>query len=82
MICGIIAPRQSDIVGHRGDGYLAECILPYGYHDKHLVRTPEGKFFVWEDDWDCDCCKPDEDDRCYVWKEISEPRAIELGYIP
>lgn len=76
--CGIIVPRQEEIVGHRGDGYLAECILPYQHEDFHVIKTPEGKYFYWEDDWDCDCCDPEEYQRCYVYGPIEEREVLEL----
>ena len=79
MTCGIIMPRQSDVVGYRDDGYLAECILKSRHAGKHVIQTPEGKFFVWEDDWDCGCCEPDEDDHCYDFKEITKQEADSLG---
>jgi hypothetical protein len=72
MICGIIMPRQTDVVSHRNDGYLAECILESGHLGHHIVKTLEGKFYAWEDDWGCGCCEPDEDDRCYTYWELSE----------
>lgn len=78
MVCNVIVPRQSHIVGVRDDGYLAACIRTSGHPDKHLIKTPEGKFFTWEDDWDCGCCRPDEDDRCYDFEEITEQEAIKL----
>jgi len=56
MTCGIIMPRQSDVVGHRGDCYLAECIRNSDHLEPHVIRTPEGKFFAWEDDMECGCC--------------------------
>ncbi len=76
--CWIIVPRQHEIVDHRDDGYLAECILPYGHEGFHVVHTPEGEYFYWEDDWDCDCCEPEEDSRCYIYGPISEFKVLEL----
>ena len=68
-ICGIIVPRQRDIVGRRDDGYIAECILERGHNTPHIIQTPEGQKIAWEDDFTCACCAPDEDDRCYTfWK--------------
>jgi len=72
MICGIIAPRQHDIIGYREDNYLAECILQSAHNSPHIIKTPEGKFFAWEDDYECDCCEFDEDERCTIYWEISE----------
>ena len=79
-ICGIIACRQTDIVGFRHDGYMAECIMPQGYAPHpHLVKTPEGQYFAWEDDDDCDCCGDDrsDPDRCYVTWPVTEAEAKE-----
>ncbi len=77
--CRIIAPRQEDIVGFRKDGYSAECILPRCHScPQHVIKTPEGKYFQWEDDYGCGCCSPDEDDRCYVFSEIMEVEAKRL----
>ena len=77
-ICGIIAPRQEDIVCYRADGYLAECILSQGHFCPHVIKTPEGKYFEWEDDSDCDCCSADEDNPCYVYQEITKEEADKL----
>ena len=79
MACGIIAPRQDEMVGVRTDHYLAECILASRNHDLHVIKTPEGKYFSWEDDLECGCCAPDEDDRCTSFREITEQEAISLG---
>lgn len=71
--CAIIATRQDEIIGWRKDGYLAECILE-GVHGwgPHVFRTPEGLLYAWEDDNECGCCEPDEDDRCTIYWEIEE----------
>ncbi len=76
--CGVIVSRQEDIVGHRDDGYLAECILPYNHEGSHVVQTPEGECFSWKDDWECDCCDADEDERCYVYGPIEESEVRKL----
>jgi hypothetical protein len=63
------------MIGYREDEedkYLAECILEYPHNGPHVVKTPEGKFFAWEDDMECDCCGDDEYDRCAVYWEIEE----------
>ncbi|MDO8529948.1 MAG: hypothetical protein Q7S10_00860 [bacterium] len=72
MLCGIIAPRQHEIVGDRDDGYLAECILAPFHTGPHAIKTPEGNFFAWKDDWNCGCCEPEEPDRCIIYWEIQE----------
>lgn len=82
MTCGIIVPRQEDLVGPREDGYLAECILPDNHSscgiDCHVVLTPEGKYLEWKDDWGCDCCNWNTDQRCYTYHEITKKRFLEL----
>ena len=77
MICGIIVPRQQDIIGSRED-YTPECIRARCHSGPHVFLTPEGKYFSWEDDWTCDCCTPEEDDRCYVYQEITEDDYLAL----
>ena len=72
MECGIIVARRHDILGDRKDGYLPVCVLRRNHIGPHAFRTPEGKIFIWEDDWKCGCCAPDEDERCYTYGEISE----------
>jgi len=72
MTCGIIVSRQRDIVGDHYDNYLAECILPDAHLGPHVIKTPEGKLFAWEYDWNCDCCKLDEYGWCYMYWEIEE----------
>ena len=72
MNCGIIVPRREEIIGDRSDGYLPECIRSECHHGPHVFLTPEGKYFSWEDDWKCGCCRPEEDSRCYTYQEITK----------
>lgn len=74
-LCYIIAPRQHDIVGHRDDDYLAECIRVRNHDGPHLILTPEGEYFTWEDDWECDCCDALTDEPCYDFGQISAEEA-------
>lgn len=83
VTCGIIAGRQIHLVGDREDGYLAECILPaHPGIAFHIVRTPEGELFFWEEDQDCDCgCQEPEADpgeRCYSYGQITEEGFINI----
>lgn len=75
QVCGIIAPRQEEMTGYDDarSRSLASCILE-GVHGwgPHVFRTPEGGLIAWEDDNDCGCCEPDEDDRCTVYWDIKE----------
>lgn len=69
MKCGTIVPRQHDIVGVRGDGYLAVCVLEREHEGPHRIETPEGNVHEWEDDERCGCCDGETDEPCYVfWK--------------
>lgn len=76
--CGIIPPRRDTILEHRDDGYLGECILPSGHWCAHVLHTPEGKYIQWKDDFDCDCCSPEEEDRCYVFEPITKKEVKKL----
>jgi hypothetical protein len=71
-ICYIIPPRREGIIGERQDGYMGDCILPRAHFCPHVLQTPEGQYFEWEDDMECGCCEPEEDSRCYVFSEITE----------
>lgn len=76
QLCGIIPPRRRDIIGHRDD-YLGECILPNAHNhvDCHLLKTPEGVYTTWQYDYDCDCCGPEEDERCTIYSNVSKEEA-------
>ena len=73
--CGIIPPRPYDMVGwsYKGDTARLGCILE-GVHNygPHVFSTSGGKYYAWEDDLDCDCCSPDEEDRCCIYWEIKK----------
>ncbi len=79
MVCGIIVPRQRQVVGEREDHYLAECILRNNHAGPHVFRTPEGDHVAWEDDWECGCCEPEEDERCISYWEIKESDILNLS---
>lgn len=72
MFCSIIVPRQDEILRDDTGGYFAACILERGHLGPHVFRTPKGLFFAWEDDWGCDCCAPEETDRCFTYWKIRE----------
>lgn len=78
MKCGIIVARKEDIIGGRTDGYLPECIRKGCHTGLYVFLTPEGKYFSWEDDCNCGCCTPEEDDRCYLYQEITEDEYLTL----
>lgn len=66
------------MVGNRDDGYLAECMRPVCHTGPHAFVTPEGQAYVWEDDFTCDCCTPEEDSRCYSYWLLSVKETIRL----
>lgn len=82
-LCGVIPPRQDDIVGYGApDGFLAECIMPNN-HDcneahPHVCRNPEGGLIAWYSEDDCGCCDITDCDRCVTYYEISEERFSEM----
>lgn len=80
-ICGIIAPRQEDPLNYdlfENKGSSAECIRTYAHFGPHLVKTPSGKYFVWESEDDCGCCEIDDPDRCFTFGEITKEDAEKL----
>ncbi len=80
-VCGIIAPRQEYMVGYdrfEQEGYFAECIRMRAHFGPHLVKTPDGKYYIWESEDDCGCCEIDDPDRCFICGEISETEAKKL----
>lgn len=79
MKCGIIVPRENDMVGERRGTYLAECIRERNHNGSHVIKTPEGVFYAWEDDLSCDCCTGDDDSPCYIFWKISEHEALSLS---
>jgi hypothetical protein len=75
--CGICVPRR-EFDMHVGDD-LGECLRPNAHWDgKHMFRNRDGVYYLWEDDDSCDCCQPEDDERCFVYGEISEKEALEL----
>ncbi|MEI7480122.1 MAG: hypothetical protein WCJ59_00660 [bacterium] len=77
-LCKIILPRQAEIVGDKDGTYFAECIRKRCHSGPHVFISPEGKYISWEDDWNCGCCRPEENDRCYTYVEISETDFLAL----
>tara|TARA_B100000508_G_scaffold60333_2_gene47475 strand:+ start:32082 stop:32339 length:258 start_codon:yes stop_codon:yes gene_type:complete len=48
------------------------------YDELHVFKNSKGQYFSWESDWGCDCCEPEDVDRCFDYGEISEEEALEL----
>lgn len=68
--CGIIAPRQEQVCGLPPEQFTAECFRENNHDGPHSFRIPSGEVYCWEYDMSCDCCEPDEDQRCTVfWLE-------------
>ncbi|MFZ1987550.1 MAG: hypothetical protein WAV21_00750 [Minisyncoccia bacterium] len=53
-----------------------ECILPIGHPGMHVMRHPDGGYFEWGWDFECECCRLDEE-RCTIYREISEEEVME-----
>jgi len=60
--CGILPPGhalQGDLKGCTG------CTLPHGHTGRsHQDKSDRHGWVLWEDDYECGCCAPDEHDRC------------------
>lgn len=78
--CDILITRMDRIIGD--DKCLTSCDLPAGHFGPHsfiypahqdgLGRPVAAKRWEWEDDYDCDCCTPEEDDRCFTFGPVKE----------
>lgn len=77
-ICGIIVPRQHQIIPYRKDKYLAECLRSRHITGPHVFRSPNGTYYAWEDDEECDCCEPGDPDRCTIHRILTESEARAL----
>lgn len=78
-VCGIIPPRQDKILNHEFESheYTASCIRVVAHNGPHLILTPSGKYIAWEDDDDCGCCSPEEDDRCCVYWPVTNAKELQ-----
>ena len=78
MECGILPPRTRDLLYlHQGrfrdEKVSFSCILPAeACTGRHVFRLPNEELILWEDDYDCGCCEPEDNDRCYTAHTISE----------
>lgn len=81
-ICGVIVCRLRDIIGdplaNENENYYGECIRQRPHYRPHVIKAPNGQYYAWEDDFACDCCKADEEDRCYLFWEVNEEKAREF----
>lgn len=80
-LCYLLPCRREDILGHREDDYLGECILKANHSGPHLLLTPEGRYIKWETDWDCDCegCQDfSSGDFCYFYGEVDKEEAEKM----
>lgn len=84
-LCNILPARLNELLrhyGYYGDDQKecdASCVLPYAHFCLcHVFRLPDGRYIKWEDDYDCDCCEPDEEDRCYSSGEVSKEEVDKL----
>lgn len=77
IICRInVVRRESNM--RLGTTY-GDCLLPHGHHNKeHLFMNPDGEYFIWADDFQCGCCDPETEDRCFYYEKISTEDAQAL----
>ena len=77
-VCGIMPPRQNFLIGFLDwpENYLPECLAKSGHWGPHVFRLPDGRFIAWEDDLLCGCCTPEEEERCFVYREVSGEEKI------
>jgi len=76
-LCYANPPRKEDIFQDYGKCDTS-CILPTAHWCAHVFKLPDGRYIQWEDDFECDCCEPEEEDRCYTYGPISEEEVAKL----
>lgn len=57
------------------------CLRPKGHGDPHLARHSDGRYIVFQTDWECgcECCRGDTPDLwCEVYREVSPEEAEHL----
>lgn len=75
--CDICVRRREHDM--RLKGTWGECIRPRSHNDGlHLFRNPQGTYFTWKDDDECDCCEPGDPNQCFNYGPISEDEANHL----
>ena len=78
-LCGIGPPGRETHNTGLDPAVSSGCLRPYAHNDfKHLFLNKYGKYILIEDDFECDCCAPEEDERCFVYQEVSEETAHKL----
>jgi hypothetical protein len=75
-VCGVHVPRREPGMGLE-DSY-GECMRPCAHLGQHLFQNSYGEYFTWEDDFTCECCIPEEEDRCFFYGPISKKKAEAL----
>ncbi|HEY0010328.1 MAG TPA: hypothetical protein VGB97_00240 [Candidatus Paceibacterota bacterium] len=78
--CSILPPRPQQVRSgyNLPNSFDLGCILPLGNCYAHVFRLPNGQHVAWEDDFKCGCCEPDDEQRCIMFREISQEEVEEL----
>lgn len=78
-LCGLGPPGRETHNTGLDPAASSGCLRPYAHNDfKHLFLNKYGKYILIEDDFECDCCTPEEDERCFICAEVSEETARKL----
>lgn len=80
--CFTIVPNFDRLLSLPED-FSLECLLLDGHKGPHLVKRSDGKYFVWEQDNECEgVLDPDspcyEYCECFVFWEIAEAEALQM----
>jgi hypothetical protein len=73
MRCEILPPNHSHLMDS-----ATGCPLPVGHTGPHRTETPRLGLVEWGDD-DCDCCAPEEADRCIWYGRLAGPEKNHAG---
>lgn len=77
VLCGVIFHRPNDIDDISG------CLKPFAHNDAHICKSSDGKYYEWEDDYECKCGCWDEcegsngmEKPCAVYSEVPPYNAL------
>jgi len=77
--CNNLPERRESDMGIE-DLCNAECLLLPGHVGSHILKNDEGKYIEWDSlEWSCDCCEPEDHDRCFSYAEITIEEARKRG---
>lgn len=70
---------EAERIGLHGEpeGWL-QCLRKEGHDGPHLVLSSKGRYQMWEIDFTCDCCDPEEDQHCLAHSDVTAKTLADL----